>query len=140
MAITGTSPEEEEGQTYGIKGIPPPANAESKTKTIPFAPGMPVRHELSSVYPPKDPKMKKQWTLFILALEQFKAMPVEKKLSYFQVAGIHGYPETSWDGAGDPPKDPADPGPGDDPYGGYCRHNTILFPTWHRPYVLLYEV
>ena len=23
---------------------------------------------------------------------------------------------------------------------GYCTHSSILFPTWHRPYVALYEV
>jgi tyrosinase len=23
---------------------------------------------------------------------------------------------------------------------GYCNHNLVTFPTWHRPYMLLYEV
>src|SRR6478736_5756344 len=23
---------------------------------------------------------------------------------------------------------------------GYCTHSSVLFPTWHRPYMALYEV
>ncbi|KAI3577567.1 common central domain of tyrosinase-domain-containing protein [Fusarium oxysporum f. sp. albedinis] len=75
-------------------------------------------------------------------MNRFKAPGVEKKLSYFQVAGIHAYPLQPWDGAEPPPKDPEDPEklpPGANPYGGYCQHNTITFPTWHRPYMLLFE-
>ena len=41
-------------------------------------------------------------------------------------AGIHGQPLTPWDTA--VPKD-----------WYYCAHGTTLFPTWHRPYILLYE-
>jgi len=55
--------------------------------------------------------------------------------SFFQVAGIHGLPNTPWDGAvGDKPWDP------NTQWGGYCTHGSVLFPTWHRPYVMLYEV
>lgn len=25
-------------------------------------------------------------------------------------------------------------------FGGYCTHSSILFVTWHRPYVALFEV
>lgn len=126
--------------TYGITGIPPPPDVKLKTKTVPYAPGMPLRYEISSISSSKDPFVRKQWTLFILALEQFKVIPIENKLSYFQVAGIHGYPETAWDSAPPPPADPTKPGPGDRPFGGYCVHNNVTFPTWHRPYMLLYEV
>ncbi len=43
-------------------------------------------------------------------------------------------PFVSWEGAG-----------GNRPvqgsgWGGYCTHGNVLFPTWHRPYVALYEV
>jgi hypothetical protein len=41
--------------------------------------------------------------------------------------GIHGLPLKSWDES-----DPKD--------GGYCTHGVPLFATWHRPYLLLYEV
>ena len=51
--------------------------------------------------------------------------------SFFQVAGIHGLPYIPWDGVtGDP----------DAQWAGYCTHGSVLFPTWHRPYVMLYEV
>ncbi|KAI0850711.1 common central domain of tyrosinase-domain-containing protein [Daldinia vernicosa] len=121
--------------TYGISGIPPPRNVEFKTKTIPYAPGMPVRLRLSDLAAANTPKKRRQWTLFILALERFKALPVEQKLSYFQIAGIHGYPATSWDGADPPSTVPVDSD--DEPL--YCSHNCVTFPTWHRPYMLLYE-
>lgn len=130
--------------TYAITGIPV-KNVETKTKDIPYAPGTPIRREINELFPSEDPLTRKQWTLFILGLEKFKKMPVDERESYFQVAGIHGYPQTSWDGAPDPPKDPDWNPPkskpwGANPYGGYCHHNTIAFPTWHRPYMLLYEV
>ena len=25
-------------------------------------------------------------------------------------------------------------------FGGYCTHSSILFTTWHRPYLALFEV
>src|SRR6267154_1209474 len=55
-------------------------------------------------------------------------------LSHFGIAGIHGMPFVSWEGAG-----------GNRPvqgsgWSGYCTHGNVLFPTWHRPYVALYEV
>ena len=52
-------------------------------------------------------------------------------ISFFQIGGIHGLPYLAWDGAGE--DDPAE-------QAGYCTHGSVLFPTWHRPYVALYEV
>ncbi|KAF4461201.1 hypothetical protein FALBO_12005 [Fusarium albosuccineum] len=125
-------------KTYPISGIP--SDVKTNTDNIPYAPGMPSRREISDLFPSDDPVTRKQWTLMILAMNRFKAMGVEKKLSYFQVAGIHAYPLQPWDGAAPPPKDPTKkPPPGANPYGGYCQHNTITFPTWHRPYMLLFE-
>ncbi|KAI1373531.1 common central domain of tyrosinase-domain-containing protein [Hypoxylon crocopeplum] len=118
-------------ETYGISGIPPPSDAEFKAKTIPYAPGMPFRLEISKLFPSENPVIQKQWTLFVLALEAFKSLSVDQKLSYFQVCGIHGYPGTPWDDA-DPPSE-------ENPFGGYCSHNSLTFPTWHRPYLLLFE-
>jgi tyrosinase len=48
---------------------------------------------------------------------------------YYQIAGIHGQPYIPWNDA------TASKGQGD-----YCTHSTVLFPTWHRTYVLLFEV
>lgn len=42
--------------------------------------------------------------------------------------GIHGRPFVAWDGVNGPFKT------------GYCTHGSILFPTWHRPYLALFEV
>lgn len=56
--------------------------------------------------------------------------------SFFSVGGIHGLPNIPWDGAtGNPPFNPDS-----NQWGGYCTHGSVLFPTWHRPYVMLYEV
>lgn len=48
--------------------------------------------------------------------------------------GIHCYPLVGWDGVKGP--DPVS----SDPFPGFCAHNRVTFPTWHRPYMLLYEV
>ena len=48
--------------------------------------------------------------------------------------GIHGFPgDLVWDNS-KPPSHPRDG------HMVYCTHNTITFPTWHRPYMLLFEV
>ena len=43
--------------------------------------------------------------------------------------GIHGQPLVPWDEDTQPQA----------PDLGYCTHNSLLFPTWHRPYVNLFE-
>ena len=53
-------------------------------------------------------------------------------ISHFGIGGIHGLPYKQWDGAGNTT--------GASGATGYCNHGTVLFPTWHRPYVALYEV
>lgn len=52
--------------------------------------------------------------------------------SFFQIGGIHGRPHVDYAGA----TGFDDAGT----WGGYCTHSTVLFPTWHRPYVMLLEV
>jgi tyrosinase len=48
-----------------------------------------------------------------------------------QRTGIHGRPYQSWDGSN---------GAGGVHYDtGYCAHDSVLFPTWHRPYLALFE-
>lgn len=44
-------------------------------------------------------------------------------------ANCYRYPDIAWDGS-----------TGGDFSVGYCTHASILFPTWHRPYIALYEV
>ncbi|KAI4122475.1 MAG: hypothetical protein LQ338_005800 [Usnochroma carphineum] len=65
--------------------------------------------------------------LYILSLRALQKRDQSTLLSYFGVAGIHGVPFRSWDGV-----------TGDN-YAGYCPHASTLFPTWHRPYMALYE-
>ncbi|KAJ5541865.1 hypothetical protein N7461_007868 [Penicillium sp. DV-2018c] len=71
---------------------------------------------------------KRQVDLFILALDKFQKLDPKERLSYFQVAGIHGQPFVRWD---DPSPEPMK--------SGYCFHSHVIFPIWHRPYVLLFE-
>jgi tyrosinase len=62
------------------------------------------------------------------------ARPSSDPLSHFSIGGIHGLPYVQWEGAGG-----TSPVPGTG-WDGYCTHGSYLFPTWHRPYVALYEV
>ncbi|KAK6428007.1 hypothetical protein LTR95_015856 [Oleoguttula sp. CCFEE 5521] len=71
-----------------------------------------------------------QWNLFMLGLTRFMATNQSEKLSYYQIAGIHGRPYVPWDGVG----------PGDGISSpGYCIHLSQLLLPWHRPYLALYE-
>ena len=118
-------------ETYPIKGIP-------------LIPGqdIPVRREITDWY--EDENSRYQVSLFIQSLTILMTKPIEERLSYFQIAGIssrdvdyvfilanlkgiHSYPCVGWDGV-------------KACSSGYCAHNTVTFPTWHRPYMLLYEV
>ena len=63
----------------------------------------------------------------IRAFRGIQALPPDDPQSFFYLAGLHGLPFR---------------GPGEtDPnwWGGYCWHATVLFPTWHRIYVLSLE-
>ena len=53
-------------------------------------------------------------------------------VSFFQIGGIHGLPPVRWNCAGEEES-------ASDMFEGYCAHSTVLFPTWHRPYVCLFE-
>ncbi|KAE8393458.1 common central domain of tyrosinase-domain-containing protein [Aspergillus alliaceus] len=106
-------------ESYAITGIP------VESGTI-----IPVRREVDEWYNDNSRQAQVQVSLFILALQQFQNISYKDKLSYFQIAGIHHEPVVTWD-----EKDPPKPNPN----GGYCVHNNVTFPTWHRPYMLVYE-
>ncbi|KAL4879315.1 hypothetical protein BJY04DRAFT_220171 [Aspergillus karnatakaensis] len=78
----------------------------------------------------RDPSNERQVKLFIMALERFQKIDPFDRDSYYQVAGIHGQPNVPWD----EPLDKAEAAG-----KGYCTHNNILFPIWHRAYLALYE-
>ncbi len=69
------------------------------------------------------------YTLSIIEAIQDKQQADYK--SFFQVAGIHGLPFTEW--AKKQPNLRANK-------SGYCTHGSVIFPTWHRTYVSIYEV
>lgn len=61
------------------------------------------------------------------AWKGIKELPPDDPRSFFALGGLHGEP---FRGAGW----------GNSSYwGGYCNHGNILFPTWHRVYVLKLE-
>ncbi|KAL2060390.1 hypothetical protein VTL71DRAFT_9785 [Oculimacula yallundae] len=86
---------------------------------------LPLRIEVRDLQ--KDPV---SWTLYILGLDMLQYTPQSDTLSWYQIAGIHGRPFV--------PFDKVQPKPGNE-NNGYCNHVSILFPTWHRPYLALYE-
>ncbi|KAK3943651.1 hypothetical protein QBC46DRAFT_306734 [Diplogelasinospora grovesii] len=71
-----------------------------------------------------------QWTLYILGLSLLQYMDQTTPTSWYGITGIHGIPHTTWAGV--------TPVPGSE-NTGYCAHISSLFPTWHRPYLALYE-
>ncbi|KAK1689535.1 common central domain of tyrosinase-domain-containing protein [Colletotrichum godetiae] len=113
-------------QTYAITGIPtegtgpPPSRSEINA----WAKHNPI-----------------QLSLFIQALRAFQSMDFRDQLSYYRIAGIHGLPATSWDNDPIPIEVTNSYGPNypDHTPDFYCPHNTLIFPTWHRAYLLLFE-
>ncbi|KAF9999661.1 hypothetical protein BGZ79_006732 [Entomortierella chlamydospora] len=63
----------------------------------------------------------------IRAFAAIQQLPPDDPNSFFVIAGYHGQP---FRGAGY-----ANPSW----WGGYCNHGNVLFPTWHRAYVLRLE-
>ncbi|KAK7032422.1 hypothetical protein VNI00_013170 [Paramarasmius palmivorus] len=100
-------------------------------------------------------KIPKQFSLFILAFLALQGRPLEGSslgsnevhpaAQFPEIAGIHGLPYTPW--IGDPRyaksdfdlKDAKDTHPVPSRFGGYCNHGSVVFPTWHRPYVMAIE-
>lgn len=70
------------------------------------------------------------WNIFLQAFSRFQAMDQSEKVSYYQVAGIHGVPFGQWDGV---------TGQKGQEMMGYCPHTSSMFGPWHRPYLALFE-
>ncbi|EMD35087.1 hypothetical protein CERSUDRAFT_116584 [Gelatoporia subvermispora B] len=75
----------------------------------------------------------KQFSLYIQALQRLMKLDFANDLSFSSIGGIHGMPYVQWGKSG------ASTQPPDTDFGGYCTHGSVLFPTWHRPYVALFE-
>lgn len=97
-------------------------------KMLPLAANgsLPVRPEIRDMR-----KDKYTWDLYILALSMLQYVNQNHPLSWYQIAGIHGVPFRTWNGV------VPVVGAG---RSGYCTHSSVLFPTWHRPYLALFEV
>ncbi|KAJ6260030.1 Tyrosinase [Drechslerella dactyloides] len=93
-------------------------------KAIPDGQQAPLRKEIRQLQQDSP----EGFNLYILALASLMAKPQDDLTSYFQIAGIHGRPFMAWDGV-----------TGGNNNGGYCTHADILFLSWHRPYLALYE-
>jgi tyrosinase len=76
--------------------------------------------ELEDLYKGGD---KKPLEKLMLAWKGIKELPVAHPNSLFSIGGYHGEPFRD-QGATD-----------GNFWGGYCNHNNILFPTWHRAYL-----
>jgi tyrosinase len=91
------------------------------------APKLRVRQsitDLQSQYAAGDKKpLEDLWRAFI----GVKQLPAADRRSFFTLAGYHGEPFRGR-GATDPQY-----------WGGYCHHGNVLFPTWHRVYLLKLE-
>ena len=70
------------------------------------------------------------FNMFVLALESLQKRNESISVSWYQVSGIHGYPYVPWQ---EPDLSPPFP------QLGYCIHGSVLFTTWHRPYLVLLE-
>lgn len=89
---------------------------------------VPVRREIRELRA----NSPEQYNLFMLGLRMMQQMPPQNLTSYYQIAGIHGMPYKPWDGV-------AGRAGWEGGFGGYCTHSSILFATWHRPFLALLE-
>ena len=78
--------------------------------------------------------------LFIISLGLLMNEPwtTDHPFSYFQMCGIHGKPYELWNSIG-PPRLSKESGKAYNLQSGYCSHSSVLFPTWHRAYMMMFE-
>ncbi|MEO5559428.1 MAG: tyrosinase family protein, partial [Dokdonella sp.] len=86
-----------------------------------------VRRSLEELQADYDAGNKKALEDLMRAWKGIKELPADDPHSFFRIGGFHGEP---FRGAGW----------GNSSYwGGYCNHGNILFPTWHRVYLVKLE-
>ncbi|RDA94965.1 hypothetical protein CP533_0124, partial [Ophiocordyceps camponoti-saundersi (nom. inval.)] len=88
---------------------------------------LPVRRNVDDLEAEKGP----QWDLYVQSLSSMYQMNPDDSLSFFQIAGIHGWPYVEWNNTGK--------GIDSGGWAGYCPHGEPIFLPWHRAYVLLFE-
>jgi tyrosinase len=101
---------------------------------VPTTPGaggrVPLRREIRDL----QRNSPDQFNLYVLGLRHLQSLDEQQLASFYQIAGIHGMPYKPWNGVGSTTNWASSSG-----FGGYCTHSSILFTTWHRPYMALYE-
>lgn len=86
-----------------------------------------IRHSVRELQDMYDNKNKAPLEKLMKAWAGIKALPADDPNSFFMLGGFHGEP---FRGAG---------WANSDYWGGYCNHGNVLFPTWHRIYLLKIE-
>ncbi|KAG8960488.1 hypothetical protein FRC00_000212, partial [Tulasnella sp. 408] len=105
-----------------VTGVPPDPNAPNPSENA-AAPRLEINNLIAD---------EKQFSLYIQGLQRMYDTPQTEGASHFQLGGIHGLPFRPWEGSGTTQV-------AGSRFGGYCTHGTVLFPTWHRPYLAVYE-
>jgi tyrosinase len=86
-----------------------------------------IRRSIQSIQDDYERGNKTELECLMRAWKGIKELPPDHPRSFFRLAGYHGEP---FRGAGW----------GTGTYwGGYCNHGNVLFPTWHRVYLLKLE-
>jgi tyrosinase len=86
-----------------------------------------VRRSLTDLQDDYDKGNKKPLEDLMRAWKGIKELPPDNPESFFMLGGYHGEP---FRGAG---------WSNSSYWGGYCNHGNVLFPTWHRVYLLKLE-
>ena len=73
-----------------------------------------------------------KFTLFRLGTSMLQYTDQSEMLSWYKISGIHGVPWEPWNGVEAFNASTAQ--------SGFCFHVSVLFPSWHRVYMALYEV
>ncbi|MEM7188953.1 MAG: tyrosinase family protein [Pseudomonadota bacterium] len=86
-----------------------------------------VRHSVRYLQDAYESGDKKPLEDLMRAWKGIKELPADNPNSFFMIGGYHGEPfaGAGWGNASY--------------WGGYCNHGNVLFPTWHRAYVLRLE-
>lgn len=95
---------------------------------------MKVRQSIQTLQEEYEKGNKKPLEDLVRAWKGIKELPADHPQSFFTLAGYHGEPFQY--------RKAVDQLPPEDAYaywGGYCNHGNVLFPTWHRVYVLKVE-
>jgi tyrosinase len=93
-----------------------------------------VRRSIISLQKDYENGIKQPLEDLMRAWKGIKELPPEDEHSFFRLGGYHGEPFQY--------RRAVDALPAEDAYaywGGYCNHGNVLFPTWHRVYVLKVE-